>query len=283
LKKRQELLGLPIISIEDGDDIGRVGELVPDFKAGQIAAIALERKAWHQIPEVILYSAVVGVGGDAITVDSRSSVHQLHELPELVQLLESDVDLIGLQVMTKHGQTIGTVAEFVVEPQSGRITHYLLGTEGPPIAAEDVISIGRRRLIVDRVPTPESAAGDPDGTLREPPTPRPAAPVSAPETDGGPKGGLRVVGVSDPEPTPPTVVTPVTVPELKDLERLREAAARQHERVVMRARAGRTVRDDAGNVIVNQGDEVTPEVIARARKADKFAELVESVRHGSGS
>ena len=58
-KKSVEILGLPVISITEGRELGMSKTLLIDAKNGQVAAITIEDEDWYRGVKLLPYSSVI--------------------------------------------------------------------------------------------------------------------------------------------------------------------------------------------------------------------------------
>ena len=67
-------MGLPIISITEGFELGISKTLVVDARRGAVAAITIEDEDWYRGVKLLPYSSVIAIGKDAVTVTSSESI-----------------------------------------------------------------------------------------------------------------------------------------------------------------------------------------------------------------
>ncbi|MDS1030287.1 PRC-barrel domain-containing protein [Bacillota bacterium LX-D] len=119
----RKLLAMPVLSIEDGEILGKVKDIVIDAKALNIAALVLEQKGnWFKEAKVITYEHINTIGDDAITVVKSKCIEKASALPQIMQLVHSGIPIIGTRVLTESGSFLGTVDEFLFDPATGHIT-----------------------------------------------------------------------------------------------------------------------------------------------------------------
>ncbi|MHB1126035.1 MAG: PRC-barrel domain-containing protein [Bacillota bacterium] len=120
LRKSKKLLNMPVISLEDGQQLGRVRGLVVDTQNLEIAALTVHQRGWFSETRAIPFNRVRNVGEHAITVDKSSCVERASQMPQIAGLIKQAVLLVGARVITEDGTVLGTVEEFIFEP-SGKI------------------------------------------------------------------------------------------------------------------------------------------------------------------
>ena len=72
VKASRKYLSLPIISLQEGQQIGYVKSLILDAGTKSLAAIVVDPKGLFKDQRIIPYSKVVSVGDDAITIDKEA-------------------------------------------------------------------------------------------------------------------------------------------------------------------------------------------------------------------
>ncbi|WP_088188626.1 PRC-barrel domain-containing protein [Desulfosporosinus sp. FKA] len=122
MKPSRKFLSLPIISLQEGQQIGFVKSLVLDAGTKSLAAIIVDPKGFFKDQRIIPYAKVISVGDDAITIDKETHVEKTSNLPELLELVKEKLALIGTKIITESGKTLGTADEYYIDPDSGKIT-----------------------------------------------------------------------------------------------------------------------------------------------------------------
>ena len=79
MKKSAEILGLPIISITEGRELGMSKTLLIDAKNGKVAAITIEDDDWYRGVKLIPYESVIAIGEDAVTITHSENILTLEE------------------------------------------------------------------------------------------------------------------------------------------------------------------------------------------------------------
>lgn len=119
--RSRKLLSMPIISLEEGFQVGTVRNLVIDPEKMEAAALVMNQRGWLSEQKIVPYAQVRSTGSDAITIDKSASVQKIIKLPELVKLVRLKADPIGAKVVTETGTMIGFVDEYCIEESTGKI------------------------------------------------------------------------------------------------------------------------------------------------------------------
>lgn len=119
--KSKKFIGMPVISLEEGQRIGKIKELVVNPVTKVVAALLIEQKGWFKDQKFIPYSKVSSVGNDAITVEQSNSVQKGTSLPDIVQLTKNKYNIVDCKVIAENGTVLGMVEEYFVDAMSGEI------------------------------------------------------------------------------------------------------------------------------------------------------------------
>ncbi|ANB61403.1 PRC-barrel domain-containing protein [Anoxybacteroides amylolyticum] len=151
MKRSAQIMGLPIISISDGVQIGTVKTLVINPEKGSVDFLTIEQEDVQFSLKAIPFKKVVGIGEFAVTVDDHSAVIDLAEIPIANQLVNKQIRIKNTKAMTRKGQLLGEVTEFFVDEETGEIIGVELTTSDRQAAlpAEFVLTYGKDILIVN--------------------------------------------------------------------------------------------------------------------------------------
>lgn len=242
MKKSLDMLGLPIINITEGKEIGISKALVIDAAQGIVTALAIEDEDWFLGVKVLPYTSVIAIGDDAITITSSESILTLEEATEFKPLLTANIKVIGTKVITKTGSIYGTVEEIIID-DNGRIACCKIKTPAgniTEVSSEQVSVFGKQVTVIDsEIPAKE---GD-----------------SVQTTD---KATL--------EPS----VTVDTIPKAP----VDKLAEEKNRRCLLGKKASCRIVTDKGFVIVEAGADITEEVLQKAKLANKFVELSSNIQ-----
>ncbi len=115
MKKTQEILGLPIISISDGMEVGRVKSIIVNADKGAIDYIVVDSGIQILNARVIPTENVLGIGEYALTIENEESINEISKIPAAINLLQKNVAVKGTKVLTKKGRLIGEIGDFFVD------------------------------------------------------------------------------------------------------------------------------------------------------------------------
>ena len=310
MKTSAEILGLPVISITEGRELGMSKTLLIDAKNGAVAAITIEDDDWYRGVKLIPFESVIAVGADAITITNSENILTLEDAVDFENLLDENVRIIGPKAITKAGTIQGSVSEIYIGDGGKVVQCEISDPQGnflDNISAEQISIFGKQVTVIDSgsvaataspampaAETPAAPAFEAAPTFAEPPVAEPvaeAAPEPEPETPAVPD-----MPAAEPveEPAPESVVepaaeTPAEVPAPEPAaapeaaeDPAEKAAAKatedRHRRFLLNKKASRRITTDTGVVIVEAGGDITEEVLQKAKLANKIIELSMNVQ-----
>jgi len=290
MKKSVHILGLPIISITEGKELGISKSLVIDAAKGMITALVIEDEDWYRGVKILPYTSVIAIGDDAITITSSESILSIDEATEFEPLLTANIKVIDTKAITKSGSIHGIVNEIIVD-DNGSIAKCEIKTpvgEITEVSAEQVSVFGKQVTVIDsevparnlndsqkpaevKVEAPKEEAKPAEAKVEAPKEEvKPAeVKVEAPKVEAeAPKAEVK------PEPTKVEAKTEEADPKAAAAKQQADKVADdRHRRFLLGKKASRRITTDNGIVIVEAGADITEEVLQKAKLANKFVEL----------
>jgi uncharacterized protein YrrD len=253
MKKSADILRLPVISISEGKQIGTVKDLVIDASQGAVVALVIDDGSWYLGAKVLPFNAITGLGESAVTVENQGNLVPVATIPRLEQLMSAGVKVIGSRTLTRSGQMGGKVVELAVD-ETGRIVSCEV-EEGIGdrilIQVQQIVTFGKDVLIITDF---------------------------ADSSGRGPLGGRPMEGlVSRPVPAvgyaAPEAAAPIAAPD--DAALLFEEKQRRY---LIGKKVNRRISANDGSILIEQGGEITEEILQRVRDEDKMIELTMNLR-----
>lgn len=115
MKKTQKILGLPIISISDGLEVGKVKSIIINADRGAIDYIVVDSGIQIFSARVIPTEDVLGIGEYALTIENEGVITDISRIPAAIQLLQNDIRVKGTKVLTKKGSLIGEIGDIYID------------------------------------------------------------------------------------------------------------------------------------------------------------------------
>ncbi|MCR4435269.1 MAG: PRC-barrel domain-containing protein [Clostridiales bacterium] len=308
MKKTQEIIGLPIISISDGMEVGKVKAVVVNAGEGAVDYIVVESAARVLGTWVIPAGSILGIGEYALTIENEENIIDVGKVPQAVELIQKDIQVKNTRVMTRKGRLIGETGDFYVDEEE---SCQIAGLELIAFPAKDkvriiprksVITFGKTLIVVsdnvestlmDSLPQhgSETCATEEKENLAHTPTETAGTinPVLPTKMEGseGPSLGQRFPEYAEEgeiEETPDEAIAigkkeeATAVPQDTAAAPAQSSASSLFEQKQRQYLVGRkvtkTITDSMGNVIIGEGEVISNEAIDAAKNSGKLIELV---------
>jgi uncharacterized protein YrrD len=262
MKKSVDIIGQPIISITEGKEFGNVKDLLINYTNGTIAALVIDDGKWYLGAKLVPFNSIAGLGEYAVTINNSSEITTVSGNAEFEKLFEADIKVIGTKVLTKGGKIQGKINEILID-NSGKIDSCEMEKadgEVVQLPTQKVVTFGKEVVIV-------ADSDEATGSITAPEAIVPVQPEQ----------------VAEPNP-PVEEVAPVSQPVVEDTTKEAQEKAQpvddsakkfddKHRKFLLGKKASRRIETDNGVVIVEQGGDITEEVLQKAKLAGKFVEL----------
>ena len=295
MKKSVDILGLPVISITEGRELGMSKTLLIDAPNRVVASITIEDEDWYRGVKLIPYDNVIAVGDDAVTVNHSENILTLDAAGDFETLLDDNIRVIGTKAITRTGVIQGTITEIFIGKDGSIEKCEITAPEGSTseVTADQVSIFGKEVTVI----SPEGDAGKKSDaadapaasavtTSAEEPAAEPATEPAAEESaasaetpaedtaaaaEPSAEPTIEELAVEDaPAETPAAEAAAEEPAEDKNADRVNED---RHRRFLLGKKATRTIKMDNGVVIVEAGADITEEVLQKAKLGNKFIEL----------
>ena len=295
MKKSVDILGLPVISITEGRELGMSKTLLIDAPNRVVAAITIEDEDWYRGVKLIPYDNVIAVGDDAVTVNHSENILTLDAAGDFETLLDDNIRVIGTKAITRTGVIQGTITEIFIGKDGSIEKCEITALEGSTseVTADQVSIFGKEVTVI----SPEGDAGKKSDaadapaasavtTSAEEPAAEPATEPAAEESAASaetPAEDTAAAAEPSAEPTIEEFAVEDALAETPAAEAAAEEPAEdknadrvnedRHRRFLLGKKATRTIKMDNGVVIVEAGADITEEVLQKAKLGNKFIEL----------
>ncbi len=155
MARYEYMKGLPVITMAEGKQIGKIDDLVIDPERKAVSWLRLHsggmiggERLW--VPT----AAIHGVGEDAVTINAEADARTPADAPDALALVKAKRGVIGSKVLTESGERVGEVRDFEFDP----ITFALTSLSVPPamntigeiltIPGDKVLTIGEDMIVV---------------------------------------------------------------------------------------------------------------------------------------
>lgn len=287
MKNSIEIIGLPVISITEGRELGMSKTLLIDAKNGTIAAITIEDEDWYRGVKLLPYSSVIAIGEDAVTVTNSENILTLEDAGDYEAMMDANIKIIGTKAITKSGTIQGKVVEIYVG-DNGKIEKCEIEARDGSLSeiTSDQISIfGKQVTVIDSdlekkteliaPKAPAAAVAAPKAEEKPAAEPKAEAPKAEPAKAEAPKAEPKQEAKPAPKAEPAKAEAPKADPSIQMADK---ATEERHRRFLLGKTVTRKITTDSGVVLVNEGDTVTEEVLQKVKIANKFIDLSMNVQ-----
>ena len=119
LVRATELMGLPVVTLDTATAPGEIRDVLFDPARARVVAFTVRGRGLLSPPLVGLLpsSAIRAVGRSAVMISSDASL--LRQREGMSNALDNQVEVLGKEVVTERGETLGKVADVVLEVDAG--------------------------------------------------------------------------------------------------------------------------------------------------------------------
>ena len=288
MKKSVDILGLPVISITEGRELGMSKTLLIDAPNRVVAAITIEDEDWYRGVKLIPYDNVIAVGEDAVTINNSENILTLDAAGDFETLLDDNIRVIGTKAITRSGVIQGTISEIFIGDDGSIEKCEITAPEGSTteVTADQVSIFGKEVTVI----SPEGDAGKKSDAAAAPAAPAvtaPADPVPAaepvieetPAVEAAPAAAMPVIE----ESAPVAEAAPVVEPPIEEAAPVAAPAAPAEEPAPAAAPAmPEPVPEPVAHpamAVVEDPAPAEPAPAAAEPAEDKSAERVNEDRH----
>ncbi|MEJ7654211.1 MAG: PRC-barrel domain-containing protein [Chloroflexia bacterium] len=123
-RKGKELTGLPVMTFAEGEQIGKVKDILFDPEQNRVVALLVDEGGWFSSAKVVPWQNVKTVGVDSVIVPDKSAVVKVDDDPYIKRIMENDNILAGTKVMTEDGRDLGTIGDMLMDDSTGEVVGY---------------------------------------------------------------------------------------------------------------------------------------------------------------
>lgn len=278
MKNSRQVIGLPVLSIEEGKQIGVVKHLVLNPEVGKVSYLLVEDAAWYLGMKTIPFEVVQGIGEFGLTVGNRSFLSAVADSPEVIELLEKDLRLPGIKVLSKKGRLVGTVIDFIIDENNAGI----IGCQMTPAQSEkpagiiprnSILTFGRDFLVVEEgiENTLVADMEEIEKVIENNITANSQEAMNSDDSEiktGAPAAAISTMTEESPN---------VTKSEKQPVDALKHFEEQQRKYLIGKRVIMKIVADN-GEVIAEEGDTITNEMIEHAKATDRYIQLTLNIR-----
>jgi uncharacterized protein YrrD len=128
-----QINGLPVVTVRGGDDVAEVRDVIYDPEAGRLVGLTLNKRGFFagRRREVLPADSIHAIGRDAVMIMDDSSLTAPEDAPDDVGHPATERNVIGDDVLTEGGMSLGVVRDLAVLVGSrGEVVGYQIDKPG---------------------------------------------------------------------------------------------------------------------------------------------------------
>ena len=128
-----QIRGLPVVTVHSGEDVAEVRDVIYSPQSGRLVGVTLNKRGFFagRSRDVLPAEAIHAVGQDAVMVLDESSIVASGDAPDDVGHPAMERDVLGDDVLTEGGSSLGKVADLVLlVGSSGEVVGYQIDKAG---------------------------------------------------------------------------------------------------------------------------------------------------------
>jgi uncharacterized protein YrrD len=157
LMTASQIRGLPVVTVEGGEDVAEVRDVIYSPEAGRLVGVTLNKRGFlaGRSRDVLPANAIHAIGQDAVIVLNDSELVAHEDAPEDVGHPATERNVLENDVLTEGGASLGKVADLVLlVGSSGEVVGYQIDKTGGgqgyiPLPAQ--LSVSGDALVVPNV------------------------------------------------------------------------------------------------------------------------------------
>lgn len=149
---------MPVYSINEGEAIGRVKDIIIDPEAKRLLGLVVDKGGWYHDVRVIPAGKINTIGDDLIMIDEKQAAEQPPNLPRIVEYMKNPCNIIGARLISEDGRAFGRVEGFYLTRAGGEISRIELSggilswlwAGKISLAAGHIVTLGNEAVVVDK-------------------------------------------------------------------------------------------------------------------------------------
>jgi uncharacterized protein YrrD len=116
-----QIISLPVVTVRGGEDVAEVRDVIYSPEAGRLVGLTLNKRGFFagRNRDVLPAAAIHAIGKDAVMILDESSLTAPEDAPDDVGRPATERNVIGNDVLTEKGVSLGVVHDLVLLVGSG--------------------------------------------------------------------------------------------------------------------------------------------------------------------
>ncbi|MBE3590328.1 MAG: PRC-barrel domain-containing protein [Firmicutes bacterium] len=124
-RRRSEVVGLPVLTLEDARLVGRVADILIGQGGARVVGLLLDGGGIWRGRGIVPYEEVVEIGPAAVLVRAGVVLRAGRERQERLEaMLRRHRSALGTRLVDERGRDQGTIDDIVFSPADGRVLGY---------------------------------------------------------------------------------------------------------------------------------------------------------------
>lgn len=154
--KTTDIIGLDVITINEGKKVASIKDVIYDQGAQKILALLLDEGGLFVDPHVILLSDIKNVGKDALMIQSAEDIRSTADVDKIIRTIAKDkIFLTKTRMVTTGGENLGNISDLYFDPFTGNVTEIEfiqslnnLASAKKRVKIHDIVSVGQDATVV---------------------------------------------------------------------------------------------------------------------------------------
>lgn len=155
--KGNDVIGLKVLSVDDGKEIESVEDIIYDPQENRVKALLVEPGGWFSDAQIIPIEAVVSIGNDAVLIKNENVIRKASEVSSRIShIAKDDTYLTKTKIVTEHGDDLGKVSDIIFDSTNGKVLEFEVSQgvikniqSGKKfVKIDDIITVGEDATIV---------------------------------------------------------------------------------------------------------------------------------------
>jgi len=128
-----QIRGLPVVTVKGGEDVAEVRDVIYSPEEGRLVGVTLNKRGFlaGRSRDVLPAESIHAIGQDAVMVHDESSLVAPQDAPNEVGHPATERNVIGDDILTEGGTSLGKVADLVLlVGSSGEVVGYQIDKIG---------------------------------------------------------------------------------------------------------------------------------------------------------
>ncbi|MEG2625048.1 MAG: PRC-barrel domain-containing protein [Christensenella sp.] len=147
MKKLSQVIGLKLMGIKEGVEVGNAVDLMIDTATKKVCYVVVQESKGYFGYAALPVKDISGIGKDYIMTGTLESVKKLTQLKDAVGVDDDGFFMVGTRVISCDGNSLGTVLDFSFEETTGDIDTVMLDND-TQIAGDKIITLSKELVFV---------------------------------------------------------------------------------------------------------------------------------------